>query len=232
VTVSRRRFTVIELLVVIAIIAILASMLLPSLSNAREAGRSISCTNNVKQLYYGYPFYSDDYDDYIPPHRDNIMTGGPERWYANFGDDIKVGAGLYYQDRNILLCPSNKLKVFSNFIHTKYGVNSIASLTELGDTFSPFLLTSNPGYFLVKRRDLRWPQKTIVYIDVAPLSYKPDTSGFVCQITRADGAGYWHNGKANLVAADGHAARVSSRDISSLRWYGSGYTFRTKTTVP
>jgi prepilin-type N-terminal cleavage/methylation domain-containing protein len=85
-------FTLIELLVVVAIIAILAAMLLPALSRAKESGKRIACINNLHQLSLALQIYKDDNQGLYPPRSE--VSRWPDRMYENYGRNV-----------NVLLCP-------------------------------------------------------------------------------------------------------------------------------
>ena len=91
---TRRAFTLIEVLVVIAVIALIAAMLLPALSKARESGRRAACASNLRQLNVAVSIYAGENEGDFPP------TNQTNRWPAQFFRG--------YENLDVLLCPSDR----------------------------------------------------------------------------------------------------------------------------
>ncbi len=159
----RRRscFTLIELLVVIAIIAILASMLLPSLNKAREKARAVTCVNNAKQLNTSMNFYVDDSDGYIPLAYQAKAGGNGKIYWAS-----RLIVPGYLGSSGPLVCSGLKQGTYGNPGVLRSAFNSQKRQGYKFDSFTFAYTTYGVNVFLFdeehKNTGIKRPSETIM----------------------------------------------------------------------
>ena len=163
--VARKGFTLIELLVVIAIIAILAAMLLPALSRAREQARKSVCMSNLRQFHIICMMYANDYNQWLPPH---LNPGYP---YVEQTGRFGYAMRMYLKNMRgakILFCPNiyslwrYHVRVGNQLgtLGVEYGYNYLGRITDPIYLFchhSPQRVTNPPTRVLATDRGARNP---------------------------------------------------------------------------
>ena len=183
-------FTLIELLVVIAIIALLAALLFPVFSAAKEAGKRTACLSSVRQLTTGVLLYTSDDDGILPPLADASNT-------VLWTDLIHP----YTRSKGILICPSEPASRVS------YGLNQLVFIDLYG---APDPAPTSPSIDA-----FRFPSETVMMADLGTEDDLVTPRKGALKLVVPDDdiddefdarPSFRHSGRATVGFFDGHAA--------------------------
>jgi prepilin-type N-terminal cleavage/methylation domain-containing protein/prepilin-type processing-associated H-X9-DG protein len=197
-------FTLIELLVVIAIIAILAAMLFPVFSRAREKARQTTCLSNLRQLGAATMMYVQDYDGTYPM---SAYLAGSN--VATFNTQIAP----YVKNNQLGQCPSEPeaMDQVAMFVFFGLGpatpryVSYATNLSVLADRFMP------PGAPVVRESEIPRPADTVML-------YDGNVSDGFPRVLPVQAR---HNGMFNANYADGHGKAISATEVGSIPQLGT-----------
>lgn len=199
---KRSAFTLIELLVVIAIIAILASLMLPSLARAKEASRSALCLSNLRQIGVASFTYADDQNGHLPSFRN---------WLYTKPGQLKTGKLYpYLKSPGVYMCPTDKRDLTSR-------VKAAGQTGSTAPNFGPntsfprdYSYAMNCGVcHATDFSTFLQPTKSMLYME-AELS-KNDYSGQVGPSFASHSISLRHSKKGHLLMADLHVDTLDKK---------------------